>query len=66
MSLGGGGKSKPPPVPSPIPMERAVEEVDESGRLEAERIRKMRGRMSTFLTRGVDLGDQAGATKLGV
>ena len=46
-------------------MERAVEEVDESGRLEAERIRKMRGRMSTFLTRGVDLGDQAGATKLG-
>ena len=65
MSLGGGGKSKPPPVPSPIPMERAVEEVDESGRLEAERIRKMRGRMSTVLTRGGDLGDQAGATKLG-
>ena len=62
---GGGSSSKPPPVPSPIPMERAVEEVDESGRLEAERIRKMRGRMSTFLTRGVDLGDQGGAITLG-
>ena len=65
MSLGGGGKSKPPPVPSPIPMERAVEEVDESGRLEAQRVAKMRGRMRTFLTRGVDLGDQGGAITLG-
>lgn len=66
MSLGGGGSSKPPPVPSPVPVERAVEDIDETGRLEAERIRKMRGRASTFLTQGLDLsGSGVGTQKLG-
>jgi len=66
--FGGGGKSaKPPPVPNPVPVERAVEDIDESGRLEAERIRNMRGRLSTFMTRGIDLGpgSSVGTNKLG-
>ena len=70
MSVFGGGDSgsKPPPVPSPVPVERAAEDIDQSGRLEAERIRKMRGRLSTFLTKGVLAADSPanlGTNKLG-
>ena len=67
MSLGGGG-GKPPPVPSPVPVERAIEDIDQTGRLEAERVRRMRGRLSTLLTKGVlaaDTPSQLGTNKLG-
>ncbi len=58
--------SKPPPVPSPIPIERMAEGIDESGKMEAERIRKMRGRMANYLTKGVLLAEPTvGTTKLG-
>lgn len=66
MSLGGGGKG--PPVPSPVPVERIAEEVDETGRMEAERIRRMRGRLATFLTKGIlsaDSPSTIGTNKLG-
>ena len=68
MSLGGGGGGKPPPVPSPVPVERVAEDIDQSGRMEAERIRRMRGRLSTFMSKGLasaDSADGAGTNKLG-
>jgi len=65
MSMG-GSSGKPPPVPSPVPVERVAEDIDQTGRMEAERIRKMRGRMSTFLTKGLDVDNAGvGTQKLG-
>ena len=67
MSFGGGGsKVKPPPVPAPIPVEREIGDLAEAGRREEERIRRMRGRLSTFLTSGLLSEPSVGVSKLGV
>jgi hypothetical protein len=64
MGFGGGGSA--PVVPAPLPVEREMAGLDEVKRNEAERIRRMRGRMSTFLTKGLITSEPAGSTqKLG-
>jgi hypothetical protein len=61
----GGASAKPPPVPDPLPIEREVGDTDEAKRTEQERIRRMRGRLSTFLTKGLMSEPTTASAKLG-